>query len=120
MRRKKTTKQGKGTAGRIISCWQRVKVSSSAEADSDIVCEKVRWNKGTEISSSLIGLRVTAPPNRKPRLNVMRPLEGIVEEPEIVSSSCEAKMGQNAASIFLLIRRGSRHDQCPLSQDLSL
>ena len=98
-----------------------MKVSQSAEADSDTACEKVQWNKGTEISSSLVGLRVTVPPNRKPWLNVMRPLEGIVEEPEIVSSSSKAKMGQNVpAPIFPLTRRGSRHDQRPLSQDLSL
>ena len=98
-----------------------MKVSQSAEADSDTACEKVRWNKGTEISSSLVGLRVTVPPNRKPRLNVMRPSEEIVEEPESISSSYEARMGQNVpAPIFPLIRRGSRHDQRPLSQDLSL
>jgi hypothetical protein len=88
----KNNKQGKETAGRMISCWQQVKVSQSAEADSDTVCEKVRWNKGTGISPSLVGLRVTAPPNRKPRLDVMRPLEGIVEDSEIISSSCKAKM----------------------------
>jgi hypothetical protein len=39
----KTTTQGKETAGRIISCWQpQVKVSSNAEADSDIVTVRER------------------------------------------------------------------------------
>ena len=70
-----------------------MKVTQSAKADSDAVCDsKVRLNKETEISPSLVGLRVTVPPNRKPRLNVIRPLEEIVEEPEIVSSSSKAKI----------------------------